>query len=54
VLFRSLEGESGFHLDKRGTPIRPSTGMTPSHVAAFVAATDDLLAGRGAVAATAG
>lgn len=57
LLAPELEAESGFHLNKRGTPIRPSTGMTPAHVAAFVTATEALLAriGRapGAGAATA-
>jgi len=43
LLASELDGESGFHFNKRGTPITPSAGMDSACVAAFTDATLKLL-----------
>jgi NAD(P)-dependent dehydrogenase (short-subunit alcohol dehydrogenase family) len=45
VLFApALDGLSGIHFNQKGTPIRPSQGMTDAYVAKLIGATDALLA----------
>ncbi len=44
LLAPELDGQTGFHLNKKGQPIEPSAGMTPERVAAFTRATEALLA----------
>ena len=43
LLAPELDGESGFHFNKKGTPIEPSKGMDTARVAAFTGATEALL-----------
>jgi hypothetical protein len=43
LLAPELDGESGFHFNKTGAPIKPSAGMDSACVAAFTDATLQLL-----------